>query len=323
MNLEVDTEQRDLLTVTGDLCETLTNQWRTPGPKDHTGSLKSLADVGILGVRHPEPHGIGLGPVEAVLVAQSCGAALAPTMLLVWADLLGPAVAGVTTGEVSVTGAFDPASGFGHGGHTTMFVAVDSDGAYVAESATVAWEQIPHVDPTSPQALARGSVPTTRVAVADPETVAQWRRQFYVLVAAHLVGAGTGAVQTSVAYAKNRHQFGRPIGSFQAVKHLLADAYTAVELARSQVLTAALCWAETHPAAEEQAIAAAVVATRAAIQAAQTAIQVHGGMGFTSEAAPHLYYKRALQLQNELRAAGLSARRLLDRDITLQGKTAS
>jgi alkylation response protein AidB-like acyl-CoA dehydrogenase len=322
VNLELDTDQRDFLAVTTDLCETLTDEWRSVRPKDHGRSLKALADIGILGVRHPEPDGIGLGPVEAVLAAQSCGAALAPTALLVWADLLGPAVAGVITGEVSVTGAFHPASGFSHGGHTTMFVTVDADGAYLVESAAVEWEPVPNVDPTTPNAVVRGGIPTAHAAVADREMVQRWRRHFHVLVAAHLVGIGAGAVAASVAHAKSRHQFGRPIGSFQAVKHLLADAYTAVEFARSQVLTAALCWAEGHPSTEDQATAAAVVATRAATRAAETAIQVHGGMGFTAEAVPHLYYKRALALQKELRGADMAAKHLLDHDITLQGKTA-
>lgn len=319
MNLELDDTQRELLAVTNGACGTFAQQWLADGPTDDLDSLKALADIGILGARHPEPLGTGLTPVEAVLAAQVCGAALAPTAPMVWGDLLGSFVPESITGEQSITGTFDPDSGFSYGGVTTAFVWMTADAAYLIDSSAVSWRSLPRLDPKTPRAIPRGGIPSGSVAIAHAEMVGQWRHQFYVLVAAHLVGVGTGAVDRSVAYAKERQQFGRPIGSFQAVKHLLADAYTAVEMARSQVLTAALCWAEEHPAAPEQATAAAVVAARAALQAAQTAIQVHGGMGFTAEATPHLYYKRALQLQDDLRAAGLAAESLLHRDITLQG----
>jgi len=318
VNLELDEDQRDLVAVATDVCAVLADGWHSL-VHDHIGSLKALADVGILGVRHPEPEGSGLGPAEAVLVAQACGAALAPAPLLLWADLVGAVIPGVLAGEVSVTGAFDPTRGIGFGGTTEMTVVIDEDGAHAFASASAGWEPIAQVDPTTPRSLLRGGIPDDSSLIADAETVDRWRWQACVLTAAHLVGVGRGAIDASVSYAKDRHQFGRPIGSFQAIKHLLADAYTSVEMARSQVLIAALCWSEADPGAGDQATAAAVVAIRAALTAAETAIQVHGGMGFTAEAIPHLYYKRALLLQDELDAAGASAGRLLHRDLTLHG----
>ncbi len=318
MNLELDGHQRDLVAVTTDLCASLADSWRTPSGAGHP-SLKSLSDVGVLGVRHPEPEGIGLGPVEAVLVAQVCGAALAPTPLLIWADLVGPAVPGVLAGEISVTGALAPLCGFSFGGLTRLTVAVDARGAHIFDSGAIEWEPLAQVDPAIPRALARGLIPTDSELIADVGAVEQWRWQMCLLGAAHLVGVGRAAVDTSAAYAKERYQFGRPIGSFQAIKHLLADAYTAVEMAASQVLVAAQCWAEQNPVAPEQARVAAVVAARASLTAAETAIQVHGGLGFTAEMTPHLYYKRALLIGDELRAAGGTARSLLHRDLTLDG----
>lgn len=321
MNLELDDDQRNLVAAATDVCAALSADWRaipTAAAVDPT-SLKALADVGILGVRHPEPEGTGLGPVEAVLAAQPCGAALAPTALLVWADLVGPAIPGVLTGAVSVTGAFAPQRDFSFGGATDVTIVVDGGGAYALDSDSVQWEPLPQVDPATPRALIHGATSPAGRLIADPDTVERWHWQYQVLVAAHLVGIGRGAVDASVAYAKDRNQFGRPIGSFQAIKHLLADAHTAVEMARSQVLVAALCWAENDPHAPDQALAAAVVAGRSALLAAETAIQVHGGMGFTSEAIPHLYYKRTLLLQHELSGAGVSARRLLHRDLSLHG----
>jgi len=321
VNLELDEDQRDLVGAATEVCAALSADWRStpvPAGADRTG-LKALADVGILGVRHPEPEGSGLGPVEAVLAAQPCGVALAPALLLVWADLVGPAIPGVLAGEVSITGAFERPRGVSFGGATDVTVVIDERGAHAVDSDSVAWEPLPQVDPTTPRALMHGEIPPQATLIADTDTVERWRWQCQILSAAHLVGVGHGAVDAAAEYASNRHQFGRPIGSFQAIKHLLADAYTAVELARSQVLVAALCWAEADPSAPDQATAAAVVAVRAALAAAETAIQVHGGMGFTAEAVPHVYYKRGLLLQNELHGAGASAGRLVHRDLALHG----
>jgi alkylation response protein AidB-like acyl-CoA dehydrogenase len=321
LNLELDQDQQDLVSATADVCAALAADWRSTAALhsvDHAG-LKALADLGILGVRHPEPTGGGLGPVEAVLVAQPCGAALAPAPLLIWADLVGPAIPGVLTGEVSVTGTFDLERGFSHGGVSDVAIVVDERGAHAVDAESSAWEPLPQVDPLTPRAALRGGIPANAVLIADPVAVQQWRWQYRLLAAAHLVGVGQGAVDASVAYAKERHQFGRPIGSFQAVKHLLADAYTAVELARSQVLVASLCWAEEHPSAPDQAAAAAAVAARTAVTAAETAIQVHGGMGFTWEAVPHLYYKRALLLQDELGGLNALVDRLAGRDLSVRG----
>ncbi|MZF53496.1 acyl-CoA dehydrogenase [Streptomyces sp. SID5594] len=107
--------------------------------------------------------------------------------------------------------------------------------------------------------------------------------------AAHLaveaVGAAAGALERTVAYVKEREQFGRAIGSFQAVKHRLADLYVRVEAARSAAYHAA--W---DPAAGPLALAQALEAARTV---AGEAVQLHGGIGFTWEHEAHLYVKRA------------------------------
>lgn len=320
MNLELDQVQRDLIATATAVCAAWSAGWKATSISDALDptSLKALADVGILGVRHAEPEGAGLGPVEAILAAQPCGAALAPSAPLIWADLVGPAIPGVLAGTVSVTGAFAPRRDFSFGGATDVAIVVDEVGAYALDSDSVQWGRLAQLDPGTPRAVMHGAASPDRM-IADADIVGQWRWQYHLLSAAHLVGIGRGAVDVSVAYAKDRTQFGRPIGSFQAVKHLLADAYTAVELASSQVLVAALCWAEDDPGAQHQALAAAVVAVRAALLAAETAIQVHGGMGFTAEAIPHRYYKRALLMQHELSGSGVSAGALLHRDLSLHG----
>jgi alkylation response protein AidB-like acyl-CoA dehydrogenase len=101
--------------------------------------------------------------------------------------------------------------------------------------------------------------------------------------AAQLVGAGQAMLDASVAYAKQRSQFGRTIGSYQAIKHKLADVYIAVELARPLVYGAALSLAEGSPEAGRDVSAALVAAADAGLLSARSSLQTHGAIGFTQE----------------------------------------
>ncbi|CPW52590.1 Probable acyl-CoA dehydrogenase FadE [Mycobacteroides abscessus] len=102
-------------------------------------------------------------------------------------------------------------------------------------------------------------------------------------ISAQLIGAGQALLDRAVAYAKQRSQFGRPIGSYQAVKHKLADVHIALELARPLVYGAALSLADESPTAARDASAAKVAAAKAAYLAARSALQTHGAIGFTAE----------------------------------------
>ncbi|WP_260155746.1 acyl-CoA dehydrogenase family protein [Mycolicibacterium iranicum] len=113
------------------------------------------------------------------------------------------------------------------------------------------------------------------------------------LLAVEQVGAAQHLLNLTVDYAKNRLQFGRPIGSFQAVKHRLADDLVAVEHARSTAYHAV--WALTD-GSDDPALAVAIAqatSSAAFVRVATDTIQVHGGIGFTWEHQAHLYYKRA------------------------------
>jgi alkylation response protein AidB-like acyl-CoA dehydrogenase len=110
--------------------------------------------------------------------------------------------------------------------------------------------------------------------------------------AAELLGAAQHMLDESVAYAKERVQFDRPIGSFQAVKHRLADMMVDVEGMRSAVYWAAWCIAAEHPDASVAASTAKVWCSDAARRVVGSALQVHGGIGFTWEHDTHLYLKR-------------------------------
>jgi alkylation response protein AidB-like acyl-CoA dehydrogenase len=114
------------------------------------------------------------------------------------------------------------------------------------------------------------------------------------------VGAASRAMELAVEYARERRQFDRPIGSFQAVQHLCADMLRAVELARAAAYYA--CWAADAAPARERHRAVTMARAFAAdelYRVGASAIQVHGGIGFTWEHDVHLYYKRLLTLQHE------------------------
>jgi alkylation response protein AidB-like acyl-CoA dehydrogenase len=116
-------------------------------------------------------------------------------------------------------------------------------------------------------------------------------------LALEAVGISQQALDLGVEYAKEREQFGRKIGVYQAVSHALADTYVETELARSLAYWAAWSVAEDDEQAPIAAAAAKAYASDAAVVACERSIQVHGGIGFTWEHVLHEYYKRALWIQ--------------------------
>jgi alkylation response protein AidB-like acyl-CoA dehydrogenase len=111
------------------------------------------------------------------------------------------------------------------------------------------------------------------------------------------VGIGSKALELAIEYAKTREQFGKPIGTYQAVSHQLADTYVEMELARSLAYWAAWCVAEGDEQVDIACAAAKAYCGDAAVDACERSIQVHGGIGFTWEHVLHVYYKRALWIQ--------------------------
>jgi alkylation response protein AidB-like acyl-CoA dehydrogenase len=128
----------------------------------------------------------------------------------------------------------------------------------------------------------------------------QVRLRLLAALALEAVGIGSTAVDLAVAYAKEREQFGKKIGRYQAVSHSIVDAFVAVELARSLAYWAAWCVAEEDNAAPMACAAAKSQAAEAAVSACERSIQAHGGIGFTWEHVLHRYYKRALWIESAL-----------------------
>jgi alkylation response protein AidB-like acyl-CoA dehydrogenase len=126
------------------------------------------------------------------------------------------------------------------------------------------------------------------------------RQKLLAAYALEAVGIGSRATELAIASASEREQFGKKIGTYQAISHSLVDAYVAVELSRSLAYWAAWCVAEDDEQAALATMAAKAQATEAAVLACEKSIQAHGGIGFTWEHPLHRYYKRALWLEGAL-----------------------
>jgi alkylation response protein AidB-like acyl-CoA dehydrogenase len=189
------------------------------------------------------------------------------------------------------------------GGHTLGQVALaDGVGRVDLTRATVALDPAAAVVP----------VPDQAQLITD-EAQTRWTALGLALTSADLVGTMRGAVQLATDYAKDRRQYGKAIGSFQAVQHLLADAFVAMDGARSAALHAA--WAvDALPARDGLAAAAVAKAygARAARNVCETAIQVHGGIGNTWECLAHVHLRRALLSSDVLGGTGANLARVLD-----------
>jgi alkylation response protein AidB-like acyl-CoA dehydrogenase len=132
------------------------------------------------------------------------------------------------------------------------------------------------------------------------EEIGDDKRLLGAAYALEAVGIGSRATEMAIAYVSEREQFGKKIGTYQAISHSVVDAYVAVELARSLAYWAAWCVANDDEQLDLAVAAAKSQAAEAAVLACEKSIQAHGGIGFTWEHPLHRYYKRALWLEGAL-----------------------
>jgi alkylation response protein AidB-like acyl-CoA dehydrogenase len=274
-----------------------------------------LGELGWLGLHLPESHGgSGFGLPELVIVVEQLGRAVSPGPFVptviasavlaavgppdLQARLLPGLATGSTVGAVALGGDVTVRDGAGHGpadvvagGHLAdvLLVAAGEDVLVVESAAEGVKVEIPaNLDPT--RRAARLTL------TGAPATVLPGARRLLtdlarLLFAAEATGIAREVTDQASEYAKVREQFGRPIATFQAVKHHCANMLVAAELATAAV------WDAARAAAGDQfsytAAIAATLAVPAAVQNAQLNIQVHGGIGFTWEHDAHLYLRRA------------------------------
>jgi alkylation response protein AidB-like acyl-CoA dehydrogenase len=282
----------------------------------HPVSLWTAAgEQGWLAVTVPEEYdGLGLGLVEAQVIARALGAGAAPgpwrgTVLAAEAVRLAgsqeqrsawlPRLAvGEAVGAFAARGtAPGTLLGVEYGALADVVVARSQDGLGLVEGATAA-PQGSYDGTTRLAALQAGAGEPLPGATAD--VVAALIARAAVLVAADLVGIAREALSRTVAYDREREQFGVPIGSFQVIKHALADLHVGVTMAEHAVLYAAHAVDVGLPGAELAVAVAKAKASDIGVQATAAMIQYHGGIGYTWEHEAHLFYKRAKRLAGQL-----------------------
>jgi alkylation response protein AidB-like acyl-CoA dehydrogenase len=284
----------------------------TPDP-----DWRELAALGWTGVSvAPELGGAGLGFLEEAILFEETGRALlhAPffsTVARVLPALPDDLTREVARGDAAWTIALGPLVPDLDRADRVAIVA--GDGIYELEG--FAREVLPTTDETRPLGVVVGGEAGRRLA--GSELLPGLRRRELAALALEACGVGRLALEYAVEHVSSREQFGRPIGSFQAVSHPLASSYAELELARSAAYWAAWCVATEDRAVGVATASAKSLAADAAVTACERSIQAHGGIGFTWEHVLHRLYKRALWIQSwgatgtELRAE--VAAHLLDR----------
>jgi alkylation response protein AidB-like acyl-CoA dehydrogenase len=259
-------------------------------PSGFDGALwHDLTETGVFHLRLPEADGgLGLGLVEAALVFEELGRACVPGPLVATHLTAGIADGPVTLADTTTTPLL-----VSHLEVSRSVLVLDGDGARIADAAAAVGAAVAQpVDPLTP--LHELAQPPDGDAVADTATAARWRREGAVLTAALQVGLAARLTELAVDYAKQREQFGRTIGSFQAVKHICADMLVRTELARASLHAAAVTCDEPSVGDPARAVAGAkLLADEAATTNGRSCVQVHGGMGFTWEVPVHFFLKRA------------------------------
>ncbi len=288
---------------------------------------QAAGEQGWLAVTVPDGHdGLGLGLVEAQVIARALGAGTAPgpwrgTVLAAEAVRLAGSegqraawlpklAAGSAVGAFATRGsAPGPLPAVEYGAIADVVVAPSGDGLALVTGA---------------RATPRGSYDgTVRLADLDggeaeelpgatEAVVAEVTARATVLVAADLVGIARTALDRTVAYDRDRRQFGVPVGSFQAIKHALADLHCHVTMAEHAALYAAHAVDAGLPDAALAVAVAKAKASDAALAATGAMIQYHGGIGYTWEHEAHFFYKRAKRLAGQLGGGDVQRARIAE-----------
>jgi len=281
------------------------------------------ADMGLAGMAVPEHLGGGGGTlVQAAVVLEELGRAVAPVPFLSSAvvataalvaggeaELLAKLVTGERVAVLAVplssatpVVAATVEGGTLHGRATSVADALAADvllvpaadGLYAVEAGSdgVARTPVVSLDPTRPLADVAFDGAAGR-RIADGSAVTAALTTGAALLASEQLGIAEWCLETTVEYVKTRHQFGRPVGSFQALKHRLADLWADLTQARAVARYAAACAASGDDDLPVAAALAQAYCSPFAVRAAEECVQMHGGIGFTWEHPAHLYLKRA------------------------------
>ena len=292
----------------------LRNVWESGS--GHDPALWShLAEMGVLSMMVPEPDG-GLGGdfVDTVLLVEELGRAAVPgpvleTMVVGAVALAGTKWAGgVADGSTPVTAALLGERYLPHGAVSPLVLVAHRGAAELLENPVLGNEGIEGIDggrvlSTLADATGGSALDVDLARLIDAGSLA---------AAAYLLGLSSRMLAIAGDYARDRRQFGQPIGAFQAVKHLMADALLKVEFARPAIYRAAWSFANDTPERARDVSMAKSLVSDAAQKAARSALQVHGAIGYTWECDLQLFMKKAWALVPAWGSASLHRRRVAD-----------
>jgi alkylation response protein AidB-like acyl-CoA dehydrogenase len=313
MDFRVNQEQQALKSAVRSFCDARFSVERLKelerSPRLDRALWRGLAELGIFALSSS-----GCGASEAVLAFAELGRRLVPGPL-VWTYLAAGFVEGAEDGS-TIVGGLDET---GAGGERILIENLESlDTVLVIRRSGIERIDPRTLDATPIETPLDPLTPVHRIArlpkgelIGGSEQAERTRLLGTALVAAQLLGIAEMARELAVAYAKVREQFGRPIGSFQAIKHICADMFVRQELARSAVYAAGATIDHPEVGSVERAVSSAkVVASLAADKNARACLQVHGGMGYTWEVPVHYYLKRSWILRTVFGASSDHAERI-------------
>ena len=284
--------------------------WADPeGPSFDRELWKALADMGILGILAPaDSGGLALSMVDLVLLLEETGRAALPGPIVEHAAVAVPALgeaghkalADAVNGLVVVSAAVGSVAGWATEADLLMLADGEGGDASVTMYANGDLEagrrqSVDHSRRSATVPRDAGASPTS-VRLHGVDVAAMFDRGA-LGVAAQMLGLADGMLSMTVDYVKERRQFGVPVGSFQAVKHHLANALVKLEHARPAVYRAAWSIAHDHPQRARDVSFAKVWAGTAAGMAARASLQCHGAIGYTFEHDLHLWMKRVWALR--------------------------
>ncbi|GLR66071.1 acyl-CoA dehydrogenase [Acidocella aquatica] len=280
----------------------------------------TIAETGLTMILLPEmAGGLGLGEVDFALTAEAAGYAWLPEPLVESAGIAAPLLAAINPSHELLS-------------NTARSLAIGpAINPYVADADTAAALLLEHQGAT--YLRHPGEVKLTRQQSLDPfrrlfkvewepsgtplsRDAALWRDALdrgALFAAAQCTGIAQRAIDIAVEYAKTREQFGKPIGSYQAVKHLLANAQVAVQFAKPVIHAAAASCAQRDLFSRARISHAKIIAAEAADLATRASLQVHGAMGYSWEVDVHFLLKRALALSATWGGPGFHRNRVLTR----------
>lgn len=275
-------------------------------------------DLGLGGIALPEEFGgAGLGMVEFALIAEAAGAQVAALPLLGLASAARAIAVGgseaqkaqwlpkLISGEVIATAlvATDAQAALApHGASADLILHAIGERAWLTQSDIpgVVVTPLTTMDQTRPFAHIAFEAAEIDALENVPAATRAAQVGGWICLAAEALGGAQACLDRTIAYAKERVQFGRQIGSFQAYKHRLADMMIEIEQARSAVYWAACAVDEGSDEAELALHAAKSFCADTYFMCASNMIQLHGGIGFTWEHDAHLFFKRARSIQTML-----------------------